>query len=74
MFDHNKLRDDVVKIFGEHGAHADVLDELIKRALQNNDDFALLNAVARQAITVGAMVTIPPDLFVMIEQRVQKGR
>lgn len=31
MFDENKLREEIIKIWGEHGAHCEVFDMLIQR-------------------------------------------
>lgn len=41
-FDENSLRADIVKVWGEHGAHIDVFDHMDKLAQQNR----LLSVVA----------------------------
>ena len=31
MFDENKLREEIIKVWGEHGAHCEVFDDMLKR-------------------------------------------
>ena len=36
MFNEQTLRSEIAKVWGEHGAHMDVYDELLKRAALSN--------------------------------------